>query len=80
MSYSTLGDHEMGSVAFSRPKPPQVSSFLPNRIEVTVHKDFEQHATAQTNDHGSNNSANEQFHEKPNVWGLGDGSDVELGR
>jgi hypothetical protein len=43
-----------------------------NRIEVTVHKAFEQHSTAQMNDNGSYEIANMQVNEKPTAWDLGD--------
>jgi len=49
----------------------------PDRIEVTVHKAFEQQTTTQKIDHDSYKSTNGQVHENPNAWGLDD--DVERG-
>ena len=43
-----------------------------NRIEVTVHKAFEQHSTAQMNDNVSYETANVEMNEKPTAWDLGD--------
>ena len=43
-----------------------------NRIEVTVHKAFEQHSTAQMNDDGSSDTANVEMNEKPTLWDLGE--------
>ncbi|KAH9988669.1 hypothetical protein BJV77DRAFT_964279 [Russula vinacea] len=70
---------ELGSVAYStrRSKVPRVS-MVPsnrasrNRIEVTVHKAFEQHSTAQMNDNVSYETANVEMNEKPTAWDLGD--------
>jgi hypothetical protein len=42
-----------------------------NRIEVAVHKAFEQHSTAQMNDSSSYETANVQINEKPTAWDLG---------
>jgi hypothetical protein len=68
---------ELGSVAYSRSKLPRASIIPPNRasrsrIEVTVHKAFEQHSSAQMNDNGSYETANVQMNEKPTAWDLGD--------
>jgi hypothetical protein len=63
----------MNSAVFSKIKRAQAALNSPGRIEVTVDTAFEQHTTTQTNDHHkSYNSTNEQVHEKPNAWGLGD--------
>ena len=43
-----------------------------NRIEVTVHKAFEQHSTAQMNDDGSSDTENVEMNEKPTPWDLGE--------
>jgi hypothetical protein len=60
-------------VALSKSMSTQDASIsAPNRIEVTVHKAFEQHHTAQISDHESCISTNERMHEKSNVWDLGD--------
>ena len=76
---------EMGSVPYSSPysrscprsKPVGATSLSQGRIEVTVHKAFEQHPTSQKTDGGSD-SPNAQTHEKPNVsWSLVD--DLERG-
>jgi hypothetical protein len=71
----------MGSVPYSRScprsKPVGATSLSQSRIEVTVHKAFEQHPTSQKTDSGSD-SSNAQTHEKPNVsWSLVD--DLERG-
>jgi hypothetical protein len=59
--------------SFSQSKSTKAASISPpNQIEVTVHEAFEQHPTAQMNDHGSINSTNAHVDEKPSVWSLGD--------
>ncbi|KAF8492442.1 hypothetical protein F5888DRAFT_916436 [Russula emetica] len=67
----------MSSAVSSNIKRAQAALNSPDRIEVTVHTAFEQHTTTQTNDYDSYNCTNEQVHEKPNAWGLG--NDVERG-
>jgi hypothetical protein len=67
----------MSGTIFSKMKRAQAALNSPDRIEVTVHKAFEQHTTTETNDHDSYNSTNGQVHEKPNAWCLDD--DVERG-
>ena len=70
-------DLKLGNISFSRSKRAQAVSNSPNRIEVTVHRAFEQHPTPQKNDHRLCESENGLIHEKSNVWSLGD--DVERG-
>lgn len=67
---------ELGSIANSRSKPPAPTS---SRIEVTVHRAFEQHLASQKTDHDSSEGSNAQtLHEKPNVsWSVVD--DIERG-
>jgi hypothetical protein len=67
---------EMGSIAHSRSKPTPPA---PSRIEVTVHRAFDQHLVSQKTDNDSTEGSNVQMaHEKPNVsWTVRD--DVELG-
>ena len=65
------------SAVFSKTKRAQVALNSLDRIEVTVHKAFEQHMTTQTNDHDLYNNTIEKVHQKPDAWGL-DG-DVERG-
>jgi hypothetical protein len=60
------------SVIFSKTKQAQVVSNSPDRIEVTVHRAFEQHTAIQTNDDVSYIGTDEQVHKKPNAWGLDD--------
>ena len=67
---------ELGSIANSRSKPPAPTS---SRIEVSVHRAFEQHLASQKTDHDSSEGSNAQtLHEKPNVsWSVVD--DIERG-
>lgn len=72
----------MGSIPYSRSgprsKPVGATSLSQSRIEVTVHKAFEQHSTSEKTESGSGSSNAQQTHEKPNVsWSLVD--DLERG-
>jgi hypothetical protein len=76
--FSALENLNRGSaVVFSASRLTQAGSILPpNRIEVTVHRAFEQNPTAQVSGNGSCNSTDEQMHEKSSekqsTWGLGE--------
>ena len=66
----------LGSVAYPRSKPPRASMISSNcatrsRIEVTVHKAFEQHSTGPMNDNSSYKSADAHIDEKPTASDLG---------
>jgi hypothetical protein len=67
---------ELGSIAYTRSKPTPLTL---SRIEVTVHRDFEQHLAPQKTDNESTEGSNVQTaHEKPNVsWSVHD--DLERG-
>jgi hypothetical protein len=67
---------ELGSIAYTRSKPTPPT---PTRIEVTVHRDFEQHLASPKTDNESTEGSNVQtVHEKPNIsWSVRD--DVERG-
>jgi hypothetical protein len=73
--FSAHKNLKLGNLSLSRSKQAQASLNSTSRIEVTLHTAFEQHPTAQMNDHDSCNSANEHVLEGPNVWSV-DG-DVE---
>ena len=73
-SVSAQEDNKLpiSSAVFSNIKRAHAALNSPDQIEITVHTDFEQHTTTQTNDYDSYNGTNEQVHKKPNAWGLND--------